>query len=179
MPTGSFGSACLRTSASLWSKRCGENGGLTRVAASRDFEELFECLSRHGVKAIVVGGHAVAFHAKPRYTKDIDLFVEPSTENAERLLEALDEFGFGGTGLAIGDFAAPGKIVQLGVEPNRVDLVTAIDGVSFEEAWSGRVSGRFRGRPVFYLGLQELKRNKREAGRKQDLADLEWLEDIE
>ena len=121
-------------------------------------------------------GHALAFHAKPRFTKDIDLFVEPSSENAKRLIEALDEFGFGDVGLTEGDFSAPGVIVQLGVAPNRIDLVTAIDGVTFDEAWQGRVEGKFGSQDVYYLGKADLIRNKRASGRKQDLADLEWLE---
>jgi hypothetical protein len=145
---------------------------------SRDFEELFACLRRRKVRAVVVGAHALAYYARPRYTKDIDVFVEPSADNAERLLQALDDFGFGGLGLEVKDFATPGQIVQLGFEPNRVDLITAIDGVTFEEAWKGREEGTFGEQPVFYLGLSELRRNKRASGRTQDLADLEVLDEI-
>ncbi|MGB6849079.1 MAG: hypothetical protein WBG05_12860 [Thermoanaerobaculia bacterium] len=123
-----------------------------------------------------MGGHALAFHAKPRFTKDIDILVEPSADNAKRLMQALDDFGFGDVGLTEGDFSAPGAIVQLGVAPNRIDLITAIDGVTFDEAWQGRVRGRFGSQEVFYLGKTELIRNKQASGRKQDLADLEWLE---
>ena len=123
-----------------------------------------------------MGGHALAFHAKPRFTKDIDIFVEPSQDNAERLIRALDDFGFGDVGLSEGDFTNPGVIVQLGVAPNRIDLVTAIDGVTFAEAWRGRATGKFGSQEVYYLGKAELIKNKRASGRKQDLADLEWLE---
>lgn len=147
------------------------------MTASRDFKELFECLNRHEVRAIVVGAHAVAYHAKPRYTKDIDVLVEPSPENARRLVRALEEFGFGAAGLTAADFETRGTIVQLGIEPNRVDLITAIDGVGFEQAWKGRVAGHLFECPVFYLGLQELKQNKKASGRAQDLADLEILGD--
>ena len=133
-------------------------------------------MNARSVRAIIVGGHALAFHAKPRFTKDIDIFVEPTPANAQRLIEALDDFGFGDAGLVEGDFSTPGVVVQLGVAPNRIDLVTAIDGVSFAEAWQGRAMGRFGSQDVFYLGKAELIRNKRAAGRKQDLADLEWLE---
>lgn len=149
------------------------------AAANRDFEELFGCLRRRSVKALVVGAHAVAFHAKPRYTKDIDVLIEPSADNAERLLQALDDFGFGSLDLSVEDFSRPGRIVQLGMEPNRVDLITEIAGVSFAEAWRGRVAGRYGRQQVFYLGLEELKRAKRAAGRPQDLADLDWLRQIE
>jgi hypothetical protein len=133
-------------------------------------------LSSRNVKAVIAGGHALAFHAKPRFTKDIDIFVEPSPANAKRLMRALDDFGFGDVGLTEEDFSAAGAIVQLGVAPNRIDLITAIDGVTFDEAWQGRVKGRFGSQEVFYLGKAELIQNKRASGRTQDLADLEWLE---
>jgi hypothetical protein len=117
----------------------------------------------------------VAYHAKPRFTKDIDIFIDPSADNVERVLQALDDFGFTDLGLKAVDFAA-GHIVQLGVPPNRVDLMTAIDGVTFSEAWAGRVAGRFGEQPVFYIGRAELIRNKQASGRPQDLADIDSLE---
>ena len=123
-----------------------------------------------------MGGYAVAFHAKPRFTKDIDLLVEPHPDNAQRLLRALHAFGFGAAGLSADDFTTPGRVVQLGVAPNRIDLMTAIDGVSFADAWIGRVSGHFGAVPVFYIGKAELVRNKRATGRAQDLADVDALE---
>ena len=143
---------------------------------TKDFEELFACLRHRNVKALIVGGYAVAFHGQPRFTKDIDVFIAPSPENAERLLAALTDFGFGGLGLSAGDFSTPGKIVQLGVAPNRVDLLTSIDGVTFEEAWSGRVPGHYGTQAVDYIGRAELIRNKRARGRPQDLLDLEGLD---
>ena len=142
---------------------------------TKDFEELFACLRHRNVRALVVGGYAVAFHGQPRFTKDIDVFVEPTPENAERLLAALTDFGFGGLGLTTSDFASAGKIVQLGVAPNRVDLLTTIDGVTFDEAWRGRVSGHYGGEVVDYIGRAELVRNKRASGRPQDLLDIEGL----
>ncbi|NJL28133.1 MAG: hypothetical protein HC897_09655 [Thermoanaerobaculia bacterium] len=145
------------------------------VVTNKNFEDLFECLNRRGVRALVVGAHAVAFHAKPRYTKDVDILVEPSVENAERILQALVDFGFGGLDLSVDDFSRPGVIVQLGIAPNRVDLITSLGGVSFVEAWAGKVAGRYGRWPVFYIGLAELRRAKQAAGRPQDLADLEWL----
>jgi hypothetical protein len=157
------------------SRSCALNGRLKEESVTKDFEELFACLNARSVNALIVGGHAVAFHAKPRFTKDIDLFVEPTADNAQRLLLALKDFGFGDVDLSIEDFTTPGRVVQLGVAPNRVDLVTAIDGVTFAEAWAGRASGRFGPVPVFYLGKAELVRNKRATGRTQDLADLETL----
>lgn len=146
------------------------------MKTSRDFEDLLGYFNARGVDYLVVGAHAFAFHAKPRFTKDLDLLVRITPGNAERILAALDDFGFGGVGLEEDDFLGSEQIIQLGVAPNRVDLITSIDGVSFEEAWEGRVAGRYGEQPVFYLGLRELIRNKQASGRAQDLADLEWLE---
>ncbi len=162
-------------SASRLSRSFARSGRLSEENVTKDFEELFACLNARNADALIVGGYAVAFHAKPRFTKDIDLFVNPTPDNAERLLLALKDFGFGDIDLAIEDFTTPGRVVQLGVAPNRVDLMTAIDGVTFAEAWAGRISGRFGQVPVFYLGKPELIRNKRASGRAQDLADLESL----
>jgi hypothetical protein len=142
---------------------------------TKDFEELFACFNARGVKAVIVGGYAFAFHVKPRFTKDVDVFVEPTPENAALVVQALGDFGFSGLGLTPADFSTAGPIVQLGVAPNRVDLLTAIDGVTFDEAWAGRVVGTYGAQPAYYLGLEDLKRNKRASGRMQDLADLESL----
>lgn len=132
-----------------------------------------------GVRAIVVGAHAVAFHAKPRFTKDLDILVEPTEENGRKIVQALDDFGFGSVGLEPKDFAEPAMIIQLGIAPNRIDLITSIESVSFAEAWAGRVEGAFGGQRVFYLGRSELIRNKQAAGRPQDELDLQWLRDPE
>ncbi len=147
------------------------------MSVSKDFEELFACLSAHGVRALVVGAYAVAFHGKPRFTKDIDILVEPTLENAARLVAALADFGFGSVGLSADDFVVPGRVVQLGYPPNRVDLITAIDGVDFDSAWRGRVAGPYGSAEVFYLGKDELIRNKLASGRPQDQVDLAALQD--
>jgi hypothetical protein len=141
-----------------------------------DFEELLACFNANHVRAIVVGGHALAFHGHPRFTKDLDVLVEPTAENADKIVASLDQFGFGTVGLTADDFSTPGRIVQLGIAPNRIDLITAIDGVTFEQAWAGRVSGHFGQVPVYYLGRTEFLVNKRAAGRLQDLADIDALE---
>lgn len=142
---------------------------------SSDFEELLKFLNARHVRAIIVGGHALAFHGHPRYTKDLDIFIEPSAANAAAVLQALGDFGFGSVGLTVDDFSSPGKIVQLGVAPNRVDLITAIDGVSFEEAWADRIEGTFGSVPVSFLGRTSFVKNKQAAGRPQDLADIDAL----
>jgi hypothetical protein len=141
---------------------------------SRDFTEFVDLLAQHDVTALIIGAFAVAFHAKPRFTKDLDIFVEATPENAERLLRAIDAFGFGALGLNINDFA-PGRVTQLGYPPNRIDLVTSIDGVTFEEAWASRVAGKYGVVDVWYIGREALVRNKTAAARPQDLMDLATL----
>lgn len=142
---------------------------------SDDFQELFACLNRRGVRYLVVGGYAFAFHAVPRYTKDIDILLEPSLGNARVLLEALTDFGFGDVGLTVQDFSAAGKIVRLGREPNCVDLLTSIEGVAFDEAWRGKATGRYGDEEVHFIGRAELIQNKSRVGRPQDLADVAAL----
>ncbi|HXI13695.1 MAG TPA: nucleotidyltransferase [Thermoanaerobaculia bacterium] len=143
--------------------------------STKDFEELLESLTRHGVRFVVVGAHAIAHHAVPRYTKDLDLFVEPDHDNGTRLVRALEQFGFGGIGIVAEDFDRPGRIVQLGTPPNRVDLLTSIDGVTFPEVWDSRVDGAYGSVRVPFIGYQALVRNKTASARAQDLADLEIL----
>lgn len=142
---------------------------------SKDFEELFVSFGRLDVKFLIVGAYAVAFFGKPRYTKDIDVFVEPSMANGLRIVSALEEFGFGSVGLAAADFAQAGQIIQLGVPPTRIDLLTRIDGVTFEEAWSSRVAARYGNADVFYIGREALLKNKRASARPQDLLDVRTL----
>jgi hypothetical protein len=146
------------------------------VNVSKDFEELFACLGARNVKFLVVGGYAFAFHARPRYTKDLDILIEPTPGNARRLLDALSDFGFGSLDLQEDDFTQPGRIVQLGHPPNRIDLLTAIKGINFEAAWERRAEGHFGTERVFYLGLEELILNKKAVGRPQDRADVNVLE---
>lgn len=142
---------------------------------SKDFEEFLKCLNGRGVRALIVGAHAVAFHAKPRYTKDLDLLVEPSEDNARKILDALRDFGFGSLSLTPLDLTTAGKVIQLGYPPHRIDLVNAIDGVTFAEAWTGRVRGRFGEQEFDFIGKAELIRNKAACGRPQDKIDVEWL----
>lgn len=145
----------------------------------REFSELLASFGAHEVKALIVGAYALAFHGVPRMTGDLDLLVEPSTENAARVMRALTDFGFGEVGLSAADFQLPDVVIQLGFPPLRVDLLTSITGVSFDEAWTGRVADSFGGVPASFLGLEELRRNKRAVGRHKDLADLDALEGLE
>jgi hypothetical protein len=143
----------------------------------RDFCELLALFNDRRVSAIIVGAYALAFHGVPRTTGDLDLLLRRDRENAARVMLALGDFGFGAVGLTPADFEKPDVVVQLGVAPVRLDLMTSITGVSWEQAFSGSVPGDFGGVAVRYLGLEELRRNKRAVGRHKDLADLEALGD--
>jgi Nucleotidyl transferase of unknown function (DUF2204) len=146
--------------------------------ASRDYEEFIAALNAHGVRYLVVGAHAVAFHARPRATKDLDILIDPTPRNARRALAALRDF-FGGAelGYSVEDVTDPRWIIQLGVAPVRVDLISEIPGLaSFEAAWRNRVSARFGTVPAHYIGLDELIRAKEAARRPQDRADLRILQ---
>ncbi len=141
----------------------------------QDFKELLELLNAHKVEFIIVGAYALAFHGVPRFTGDIDILVKPDPENAGKILAALKEFGFGSLDLTESDFNEPDKVIQLGLAPVRVDLITSLTGVSWQKAFSGKVKGNFGDVHVYYLGKKELLSNKRALGRKKDLADIEAL----
>jgi hypothetical protein len=140
-----------------------------------DFKELLELFNRHKVEYLIVGGYALAFHGAPRVTGDIDLFVRPVRENAARILAALDDFGFGSLNLSQEDFVTPGMVVQLGVPPVRVDIITRVSGVSWEKADAGKVPGRYADTAVYFISREDFIANKRTTGRKKDAADLEAL----
>jgi hypothetical protein len=141
-----------------------------------DFRDLLALFNEHKVDYMIVGGYALAFHGVPRYTGDIDIFIKPTSENAKRILLALDEFGFKSVKLTIDDFMNPDTVVQLGVAPVRIDLLTSLTDLSWEEAFLGRVEGKYGDIIVHYLGRKEFIKNKRATGRKRDVADLEELE---
>lgn len=140
-----------------------------------DFRDLLALFNAHHVEYMIVGGYALAFHGAPRYTGDIDIFVRPDVCNARRILAALDEFGFGDVGLTAADFENPDRVVQLGVPPVRIDMITSLTGVSWDEAVTGRIEGTYGDIPVHYIGRNAFIMNKRATGRKKDLADLEAL----
>lgn len=142
----------------------------------KDLCELLALLNAAGVEFLVVGGHAVAFHGRPRLTEDLDLFVRPDLANGERIMRALQAFGFGSLGITAADFRADDRVIQLGRAPNRVDLLTKLYGVDFADAWSRRVAARLDDADVWMISREDLIRNKRETGRTQDLADAEFLE---
>jgi hypothetical protein len=117
----------------------------------------------------------VALYTKPRYTKDIDILVEPNKNNGRNIVKALNEFGFKSLGLTETDFTSGGKIIQLGYEPLRVDLITSIGGASFEEVWKNKKTAGYGKEKVFFIGKKELIKAKKASNRKQDKADLEML----
>lgn len=133
-------------------------------------------LDEHGVRFLVVGGFAVAVHGIPRYTKDLDLWVECSPDNAQRLVAVLADFGFESLGLTVDDFTTPDLVIQLGYEPNRIDLLTGLTGVTFEDAYPKRVTSSIDGIDVPIIDRASLATNKRAFGRPQDLVDAEGLE---
>ncbi len=141
----------------------------------KDLREFIELLNSKGVRYLIAGGYAVAFHGHPRMTGDIDIFVEMSPENAGKLEKVLAEFGFGGLGLSEKDFLEPRTIVQLGYPPNRIDVLTSLSGVSFEEAWARRAGVVVDGLPLVFVGRSDLIANKTATGRPKDLADLDAL----
>ncbi|MFO7535828.1 MAG: nucleotidyltransferase [Kiritimatiellia bacterium] len=142
-----------------------------------DFKELLALLNARHVEFLIVGGYALAFHGAPRYTGDIDLFIRPTQENAARVLAALNAFGFHFPNLSEKDFTNPDQVVQLGVPPVRIDLMTSISGVSWDEANASKVSGLYGDVPVYYIGLKEYIVNKKASGRQKDLADIEALDE--
>ena len=141
----------------------------------KDFEELLRFFRRRKVRYCIVGAFAVGFHAISRYTKDMDILVEPTEENGKKICWALKDFGFGSLKITPKDFSRKGSFIQLGVEPVRVDLITSIVGVSFEQAWMNRRRGRYGKTEAFFIGLDDLIKNKQACGRKQDFVDLEIL----
>ncbi|MBN2498477.1 MAG: hypothetical protein JXR96_28055 [Deltaproteobacteria bacterium] len=145
------------------------------MSLSRDFVEFIECLNRSGVEYLLVGGHALAFHGWPRFTKDIDFWVRATPENARKILDALAGFGFSDLDLKAEDFTSPGRVVQLGVPPNRIDIVNEIDGVEFSQAWARRVESDYAGARLLVIHRDDLVANKRSTGRQQDLLDLQKL----
>ena len=142
----------------------------------RDFKELLELFNAHNVEYLIVGGYALAFHGAPRFTGDIDLFVKPEAENAKRILVALAEFGLGSLDLSETDFTSVDNVIQLGVPPVRVDIMTSITAVDWQQAESGKVEGKYGDTQVYFIGKDDFVSNKRALGRKRDLADLEALE---
>ncbi len=141
-----------------------------------DFAEMLSVLSAEKVQFLVVGAYALGAHGLPRATGDIDIWVAPNRENAPRVLRALQRFGAPLFDLTADDLCCAGTVFQVGIPPRRIDILTTIDGVAFDEAWAGRLTTQLGGRAVPVLGRAELVRNKRATGRPKDLVDVSALE---
>ena len=140
-----------------------------------DFKEFLRSLNDNQVRYLVAGGYAVALYGYPRYTKDLDIWIELERDNAENLITALEHFGFASLELTVEDFLVPGTIIQLGYPPNRIDLLTTLSGVDFETCFESRMVVHVDDIEVNFIDLDNLRRNKQAAGRPQDLADLDNL----
>lgn len=140
-----------------------------------DFDEFCALLLDHHVEFVVVGAYALAFHGAPRFTGDLDVFVRPTESNGQRLLEVIAEFGFPPSGLTPADIASGGKVVEMGVVPVQLHVMSQIDGVTWDEVWKSREMGPLGRHLVPYIGRDAFLRNKRAVGRAKDLADIEAL----
>jgi predicted nucleotidyltransferase len=159
----------------LWSKSA-KNIITGEPMLNPDFKEFIRLLNDNQARYLVVGGYAVALHGYPRYTKDIDIWIDMAPTNAARIIQALQQFGFGSLGLKEADFLDADTIIQLGYPPRRIDLLTTLPGIDFEACFSERVVVDIDGIEVNFIDLENLKKNKRATGRFQDMADIENLE---
>ena len=152
---------------------------MTVAALNDDFRDLIACLRDAGVEFVIVGAHALAAHGLPRATGDLDVLVRSTAGNADRVYRALAAFGapLAAHGVSAADFEVPGTVYQLGLPPRRIDVLTQISGVTFEEAWDSRLMIQIDQAPVAVLGRAELVRNKRAAGRPKDLIDADALDE--
>jgi hypothetical protein len=141
----------------------------------RDLREFIELLNSESVEYAIVGGWAFGFHARPRYTQDIDILIRSTPGNAARLEIVIHRFGFGSLGLSAHDFLASGQVIQLGQPPHRIDLLTSLTGISTEEVWQSLQPGELDGIQVFLIGRAALIKNKKATGRPRDCADVEEL----
>ncbi len=142
---------------------------------NQDFKEFAALLDSNKVEYLIVGGYALAAYGHPRYTGDLDFWIGNESANARRVLQVLNEFGFGALGIALDDLTAPGSVIQLGYPPRRIDLLTSIDGVEFAPSYARRMQVPTDGLNLNFIALEDFKTNKRAAGRLKDLADLEAL----
>jgi hypothetical protein len=143
---------------------------------SKDFKEFVALLQRHEAEYMIVGGYAVGVHGYPRYTGDLDIWLNPTVPNAERVLRAITDFGFGAFNLTVADLTKEGNVIQFGQPPLRIDLLTAIDGVTFDACYANRKEVTFDGLTMNFIGYHDLVTNKKATGRHRDLDDVENME---
>lgn len=144
---------------------------------SQDFKEFVELLNRHEVEYLIIGGYALGIHGYPRYTGDLDVWINPMPENGRKMAQVMADFGFSSIGLTGQDFAESGNVIQMGHPPFRIDVLTKPDGVEFKECYANRLLIEYEGVPMSVIGLAEFKKNKRASGRPKDMLDLHSLEE--
>jgi len=143
---------------------------------SQDFKEFIELLIKNRAEYLIVGGYAVGIHGHPRYTGDLDIWLNPTSRNADLILKSVNEFGFSSYGLTQSDFTKEGNVIQLGYPPLRIDLLTEIDGVKFDDCFINRKEVAIEGLLVNFIGYQDLLKNKKESGRPRDIDDIDNLQ---
>jgi len=148
------------------------------MTLAQDFEDFIKLLNKHQVDYMIVGGYALAFHGKPRHTGDLDIWINISEENAERLILAIKEFGLASLGLTKTDFMQEGYVTQIGYPPLRIDILNTIDGIKFEDAYQNKLIVYVDGIQVKYIGLKDFIENKTASGRSQDIADLREIKKL-
>lgn len=141
----------------------------------QDFIDFIALLNLHDVEYMIVGAHALAYHGRPRHTGDLDIWIKPSNENASRMIAVLSDFGFGSLGITVQDFLKDNYVTQLGYPPLRIDILNAISGVGFDEAYNNRVDGQVDNLKICFINVTEFIKNKEATGRKKDLGDIESL----
>jgi hypothetical protein len=144
------------------------------MSLPKDWKEFLLLLNSRGAEYVVVA-FALAFHSEPRFTGDLDLLIHRTPDNAKRVIDALRSFGFASLGITSDDLLSEGKVIQLGIRPNRIDLLNFLSGVDTEDVWRRRIGGDLDGVPVFYIDLESFRKNKLAAGRDEDLEDLRRL----
>ena len=145
---------------------------------AKDFEDFIRLLNKHLVEYMIVGGYALGFHGAPRYTGDIDIWINLSDQNADKLLRVIEEFGFASLGFEKIDFLKQGYISQIGQPPLRIDILNSIDGVNFAEAEKNKQVIDLDGLPVAYVGFQDFIKNKEATGRLKDRSDVEEIKKV-
>jgi hypothetical protein len=143
---------------------------------NRDFRDLLHCLNDAGARYLIVGAYAVIYHSEPRYTKDLDIWIEPTPENAQKVWTALVRFGAPLDDLTVADLSNPDIVFQIGVEPNRIDILMDIEGLRFAEAWENRFVSTYEDQTVSVLSHDDIIRAKKATGRDEDLLDVKRLE---
>ena len=141
-----------------------------------DFRDLLRCLNEAGARYLIVGAYAVMYYTEPRYTKDLDIWTEPTPENGRKVWNALVQFGAPLSDLTPADLSDPDIVFQIGIEPNRVDILLYVEGLNFLEAWERRITGKYEDQEIFILSYEDTLLSKKASGREQDLLDARRLE---